>query len=250
MDNKTKILKLNIENQEVAIIQRKDMFTISLDTILLTNFIKIKNQTKTLIDFGTNNAAIPILLAKKYPIKIIGVEIQKEAIDLALKNIELNNLEKQITIFHDDIKVFAKREEFKTNKVDIVVCNPPFFPLLEKTNLKLQPLKIPARHEVYINLENIIKSAAKLLKIKGKIFMIYNIERLDSLILFLKQYHFSIKRMQIVYPKINKNANLVLIEAVFKTNSGLLVEPPLICHNQDNSYNSEIAKWYNKNNTK
>lgn len=249
MDDQTKILKLKVAENEVSIIQRKDMFTVSLDTILLVNFFKIKNQTKTLIDFGTNNAAIPILLAKKYPIKIIGVEIQKEAVDLAIQNVLLNDLSDQIVIFHDDIKTYAENNRRK-QKVDMIVCNPPFFPIQQKTNFKLEPLKIPARREVYINLETIISSAVKLLKDKGKFFMIYNIERFDELLLFLKKYQFSIKRIQIVYPKINKNANLVLIEAVFKANSSMIVEPPLICHEQDNSYNSEIAKWYNKNNVK
>ncbi len=241
-----KTLKLKIANEDVTILQRKDMFCISLDTILLINFIKIKNQTKTLIDFGTNNGAIAILLAKKYPIKIIGIEVQKEAISLALENVVKNNLAKQVTIVHQDIKVYA--DENLNKKVDIIVCNPPFFPLLEKTNLTLEPLKVAARHELYIDLAIIVESAAKLLKVKGKFFIIYPAFRLDQLLITLKQNNFSIKRMQMVYPKINKNANSVLIEAVFNTNNGLIIEPPLICHNDDNSYDSEIAKWYNKNN--
>lgn len=239
-----KTLKLKITNEKIAILQRKDMFCISLDTILLINFIKVKNQTKTLIDFGTNNGAIAILLAKKYPIKIIGIEVQKEAIALALENVANNDLTKQVTIVHQDIKVYA--EENFNQKVDIIVCNPPFFPLLEKTNLKLEPLKVAARHELYIDLPTIVESAAKLLKVKGKFFIIYPAFRLDQLLIILKQNYFSIKRMQIVYPKINKNANSVLIEAVFKTNYGLIIEPPLICHDDDNNYDSEIAKWYNK----
>lgn len=249
MNYETKVLDLKVDGNEVAIIQRKDMFTVSLDTVLLVNFIKIKNQTKTLIDFGTNNGAIAILLAKKYPVAVIGIEIQKEAIDLALQNVVLNNLTKQVTIIHDDIKNYAQVNEQKS-KVDMIVCNPPFFPVWEKSNLKLAPLKVPARHEIFLNLEQLISSAAKLLKPKGKFFLIYQIERLDDLLILLKQYQFTVKRMQVIYPKINKNASGVLIEAVFKTNAGLIVEPPLICHMQDNTYHSEIAKWYNKNNNK
>lgn len=247
MDTKTKLLKLKVEQQDVAILQRKDMFSVSLDTILLINFIKIKNQDKILIDFGTNNGAIAVLLAKKYPVNIIGIEIQKEAVDLAKHNVKLNNLANRVTIIHDDIKNYSENNA-KGKKVDMIVCNPPFFPLSTNTNLKQEPLKRAARHEIYINLANIISSAANLLKVRGKLFIIYNIERLDELIICLKQYQFSIKRMQIVYPKIDKNANVVLLEAVFKTNAGMIMEAPLICHNQDNSYNSEIAKWYNKNN--
>jgi len=239
MNDKIKTLKLKIEGQNILIIQRKDMFTVSLDTILLVDFIKIKNQTKTLIDFGTNNAAIPILLAKKYSIKIIGIEIQKEAVQLARQNIELNNLKEQIIIFHDDIKNYSKKNNLK---VDVIVSNPPFFPIIQKNKFVKKTLKIIARHEMYINLEDIIASAANLLKVKGKLFMIYSIERFENLLFFLKQYQFCVKRMQIVYPKISKNANFVLIEAVFKSNAGMIIEEPLICHNQDGTYNSKIAK--------
>lgn len=248
MDDNKKILKLKVDEKEVQIMQRKDMFTVSLDTVLLVNFIKLKKQTKTLVDFGTNNAAIPILLAKQHPTKMIGVEIQPEAVALAQQNVALNNFGDQITICHEDIKTFATNN--KEDKVDVVVCNPPFFPVTEKTNFKVAPLKIAARHEIYIDLATIVKSAANLLKDKGKFFIIYHIERLDELLIALKQEQFSVKRMQVVYPKIDKPANLVLIEAVFKTNTGMIVEPPLICHQQDNSYHREIAKWYNKNNIK
>ncbi|WP_458258402.1 methyltransferase [Spiroplasma endosymbiont of Dactylopius coccus] len=95
-----------------------------MDTILLSNFIKIKPSTKTIIDFGTNNAVIPIILAAKFQGKVIGIEIQEPAVELALENIKLNNLEKRIVIVHEDIKIYAQREK---EKVDLIVCNPPFF---------------------------------------------------------------------------------------------------------------------------
>ncbi|WP_400254693.1 50S ribosomal protein L11 methyltransferase [Spiroplasma endosymbiont of Cleonymus obscurus] len=81
--------------KKIKLIQRKDMFCVSLDTILLSNFIKIKPSTKTIIDFGTNNAVIPIILAAKFQGKVIGIEIQEPAVELALENIKLNNLEKK-----------------------------------------------------------------------------------------------------------------------------------------------------------
>lgn len=246
MLDEVKILKLKVDGQLVSIMQRKDMFSVSLDTILLVDFVRIKNLTKTLIDFGTNNGAIAIFLAKRYPIKIIGVEIQEEAVQLAVQNVRINNLQEQITICWDDIRSFAQNSDLK---VDVIVCNPPFFPVSNKTNFKLDPLKIAARHEVFINLDLIIASAAKLLKVKGKFFIIYNIERLDELFVSFKKNNFSVKRMQVVYPKVNKPANLVLIEAVFRTNSTMIVEQPLICHNENNSYNTEITKWYNQNNS-
>ncbi len=239
MNNGKKILILNQNDKKIKLIQRKDMFCVSLDTILLSNFIKIKPSTKVIIDFGTNNAAIPIILATKFQGKIIGIEIQKAAVDIALENVKLNDLENRITIIHEDIKIYAQKE-----KVDLIVCNPPFFPLSDKSKVKTQPLKIPARHEVYINLEEIIASASRLLKDKGRLVIINSVERMNETLLLLKKYQITPKRLQIVYPKINQAANVFLIEAGFLAKKGMIVLPPLICHNKDNTYVNEIAKWY------
>lgn len=241
MDSAKKILILNQNDKKIKLIQRKDMFCVSLDTILLSNFIKIKPSTKVIIDFGTNNAAIPIILATKFQGKIIGVEIQKAAVDIALENVKLNDLEKRITIIHEDIKIYAQKEK---EKVDLIVCNPPFFPLWNKSKVKTQPLKIPARHEVYINLKEIIASASRLLKDKGRLVIINSVERMNETLLLLKKYQITPKKLQIVYPKINQAANVFLIEAGFLAKEGMIVLPPLICHNKNNTYVDEIAKWY------
>jgi len=245
MDHVKKMCLLKLDDQELKIFQRKDMFCILLDTLLIVNFINIKNQTKSIIDFGTNNGVIAILLAAKFPVKVIGIEIQKEAIALANENVKINNLTNRVTIIHEDIKIYAQKTQIK---VDLIICNPPFFPLFNKSKVKLsQPLKIPARHEIYINLEEIICSAAKLLKNKGRLVMIHSIERMNELLFLLKKYQLTPKKLQIVYPKINKPANVFLIEAVFLAKTGMVVLPPLICHNLDNTYTNEIAKWYNFN---
>ncbi|WP_342276499.1 tRNA1(Val) (adenine(37)-N6)-methyltransferase [Spiroplasma endosymbiont of Nebria brevicollis] len=241
MENLKKILILNQEGKQIKIMQRKDMFCISLDTILLINFIKIRPSTKKIIDFGTNNAVLPILLTNKFDGKIIGIEIQKPAVDLAIENVELNNLSNRISIVHDDIKNYCDKN---LEKVDLIICNPPFFPLLEKSKTKLQPLKVAARHEVHINLEQIIASAAKLLKDKGKLVMVHAAQRINELLLLLQKYQITPKILQIVYPKVNQAANVFLIEAGFLANPGMIVLPPLICHNNNDTYIDEIAKWY------
>lgn len=249
MEENEKILKLKVAGENVFLSQRKDMFCVSLDTVLLVEFVKLKRTTKTVIDFGTNNGAIAILLAKKYKeVAILGIEIQEEAVKLATENVVTNNLEDRIKILNQDIKKYAAENENNyQKKVDVIVCNPPFFPIEnEKTRLKLQPLKIAARHELHIDLQGIISSAAKLLKVKGKFFIIYDIQRIDLLFSLLKENNLMIKKIQFVFPKLDKSANLVLIEASNQTSQGLEVMPPLICHNDDGSYNDVIDKWYNK----
>ena len=91
----------------MKIIQRRDMFTFSLDTVLLANFCAITKDMKTIVDFGTNNAAIPLILTQRTHKKIIGVEIQKEAVEIAERNVKLNHVEDQVEIIHDDIKAVS-----------------------------------------------------------------------------------------------------------------------------------------------
>ena len=114
---------------DMKIIQRRDMFTFSLDTVLLANFCAITKDMKTIVDFGTNNAAIPLILTQRTHKKIIGVEIQKEAVEIAERNVKLNHVEDQVEIIHDDIKEYVKYAP----RTKAIVCNPPFFRLGEKS---------------------------------------------------------------------------------------------------------------------
>lgn len=122
------MLNVEVENYLLAhnnlkIIQRKDMFNFSLDTVLLANFCTINKNVKKIVDFGTNNAAIPLILSTRTNKDILGIEIQKEAVELAKKNITLNMLDNQIEIVHADINEYVKN----ASKVGLVICNPPFF---------------------------------------------------------------------------------------------------------------------------
>lgn len=107
MENQ-EVINYLLAHNDLKIIQRKDMFNFSLDTVLLSQFCTINKDVKNIVDFGTNNAAIPLLLSKRTLKKIIGIEIQDEAVDLARRNVEMNDLNDQIEIVHGDIKDVVK----------------------------------------------------------------------------------------------------------------------------------------------
>ena len=111
------VLNYLLSHKNMKIIQRKDMFNFSLDTVLLANFCTLNKDLDCIVDFGTNNAAIPLLLSRRTDKHIIGVEIQQEAVEIAKKNVELNDLGQQIEIVHSDIKDFVKEQK----KVKLVV---------------------------------------------------------------------------------------------------------------------------------
>ena len=225
---------------DLKIIQRKDMFNFSLDTVLLANFCTITKDVKKIVDFGTNNAAIPLILSRRTNKPIIGVEIQKEAVELAKKNITLNNLDDQIEIVHNDIKEFVN----DSIKVGLVVCNPPFFKVDEDSNLNDNEFLTIARHEIKINLEEIIKSAAKILDNRGKFAMVHRPQRMIEILNLMQKYDIEPKRIKFVYPKYNKESHILLVEGIYKGKKGLKIEPPLYAHNDDGSYSDEVKKMF------
>lgn len=227
---------------DLKIIQRKDMFNFSLDTVLLANFCTITKDVKKIVDFGTNNAAIPLILSRRTNKPIIGVEIQKEAVELAKKNITLNNLDDQIEIVHSDIKEFVNY----SIKVGLVVCNPPFFKVDEDSNLNDNEFLTIARHEIKINLEEIIKSAAKILDNRGKFAMVHRPQRMIEILNLMQKYDIEPKRIKFVYPKYNKESHILLVEGIYKGKKGLKIEPPLYAHNDDGSYSDEVKKCLEK----
>lgn len=225
----------------LKIIQHKEMFNFSLDTVLLAHFCKIGKDTRTIIDLGTNNGAIPLLLSTRTNKPVIGVELQAKAVDIAQRNIILNNLENQITIVHDDMKNYSINHQ---NSSNLVLCNPPFFKVGEKSNLNENEYLLLARHEIAITLDEIICSAQKLLDYHGRFAMVHRPDRLIDIIETMKRYEIEPKRLRLVYPKMGKESHIILIEGVYKGQPGLIIEPPLYAHHQDGSYSDEVRKMF------
>lgn len=212
--------------------------------MLLSDFAKeIKNNSRGL-DLGTGTGIISILLCGKTNLKeIIGVEIQKEVYEMAKKSIELNKLENKFKLLNEDLKSLSKK--FPANSFDAIVTNPPY--KKDNTGLKNEnKLKQISRHEIMCNIEDIAKVSSYLLKSNSSIYMVHRPDRLIDIIEALKKYKLEPKNIRFIYPKINKEPNLVLIKATKCGRPFLKVEKPLIVYNEDGSYTDEILKIYNK----
>lgn len=225
--------------KNMHIMQDTEMFNFSLDSVLLANFVTINKSDKSILDIGTGNAPIPLILTNRTNAKITGVEIQKESYELALESVEINKLENQIEIINDDINNFYKNCE--SDSFDIITCNPPFFKnvITNDSNYKLL-----ARHEKTLNLEQILIIAKKLLKNNGVIALVNRPERMIDIITEMKNNNIEPKKIQLVYPFKGKNANILLIEGSKNGKPGLKILPPLFAHNNDGSYTEEIKKFF------
>lgn len=228
--------------KNLKIYQNTQMFSFSLDSVLLANFVRINKNIKNILDIGTGNAPIPLILSCKTSSKITAVEIQKEAYDLAKKSIIYNKLEKQIDLINMDINEYAKICDTET--FDIITCNPPFFKITENVKMNDSEYKKIARHEIKLNLNQIIKIAKKLLKNNGTLNIVHRPDRLIEIITIMKENNIEPKRIQIVYPKKNEHANILLIEGVKSGKAGLKIEYPLFAHNQDGSYTDEVLNYF------
>lgn len=239
--NDNEIINYLLAHKDLKIIQRKDMFHFSLDTVLLANFCTINKDVKEIVDFGTNNAAIPLLLSKRTHKHITGIEIQEEAANLAKKNVTMNHLNNQIEIIHDDI---ANHVIDCNTKAQLVVCNPPFFRVDEDSNLNENEYLTIARHEIKIDLEGIVKSAARILDNKGRLAMVHRPERMIEILNLMQKYDIEPKRIRFVYPKVNRDSHVLLVEGMYKGKKGIKIEPPLYAHNDDGSYSNEVRKMF------
>ena len=226
--------------KNIKIMQDTDMFNFSLDSVLLPNFITINDNIKQILDIGTGNGPIPLILSTKTKAQIIGYEIQKEVSLLAQESIKKNNLQNQITIITDDIK----KNTFKTETFDIITCNPPYFEVKEKSKFNKNDYKTIARHEVNLNLEELLKISKKLLKNGGTLGLVHRPERLIDVLLTMRKYNIEPKKIRLVYPKKNKEANILLIEGKKNGKKGLKILPPLYSHNEDGTYTEEIQKYF------
>ncbi len=239
-----KVINDLVGYENLKIVQVNEYFNFSLDSVLLANFVNLNNKIKNILDLGTGNAPIPLILSTKTNEKIIGVEIQKEVYKLAVESVKINNLENQIEILNIDIKDLLSH--YKHESFDLILSNPPYFKKLDTSILNDNVIKTNARHETLINLEEIISIASKLLVNKGIFALVHRTERLPEIIEILKKYKLEPKKIKFIFPKKNSESNLVLIEARKNTNPGVKVLSPLIVHDEKSNYTKEVLKIFKR----
>lgn len=228
--------------KDLKIYQNSKWFSFSLDSVLLPNFVTLNKNIEVVMDLGCGNAPIPLILSNKTDAKIIGVEIQKDIYELAKKSVAYNNLEDRIELLNMDMKKL-KNNNYR-DRIDVITCNPPYFKYLETSNLNEDIHKVIARHEKMINLEEILLLAKYLLKNNGIIAMVHRTDRLIEIISLFQKYGLEVKKIRFVYPKVNTESNIVLIEGRKNGNNGLKLLPPLYAHNDDGSYTEEVLKMF------
>ncbi|MBR2188165.1 MAG: tRNA1(Val) (adenine(37)-N6)-methyltransferase [Eubacterium sp.] len=223
--------------------QSETGFRFGIDAVLLASFADVR-QGESVIDLGCGNGIIPILLAARTEAGgITGLEIQAESAALARKSVAYNHLEERIRIVNGDIREAAQL--FGAASFDVVTGNPPYMIGDHGLVNPDESLRI-ARHEVCCTLDEFTESSAKLLKSRGKLFMVHRPFRLAEILRTLSKHNLEPKRMRLVHPYADREPNLVLIEAVRGGRSGMRVEPPLIIYERPGVYTDEVLQIYGR----
>lgn len=223
------------------IIQNPQKFCFGMDAVLLSGFARVKKGERAL-DLGTGTGIIPILLeAKTEGEHFTGLEIQKESADMAARSVVLNHLEDRIDIVTGDIKDASVL--FGASSFDVITTNPPYM-IGDHGLSSSNQAKAIARHEIFCTLEDVLSQSAKLLRPKGRFYMVHRPFRLAEIMNKMIAYGIEPKRMQLVYPFIDREPNMVLIEGLLGGNSRLKVEKPLIVYREKGVYTDEIYDIY------
>ncbi|WP_368489462.1 tRNA1(Val) (adenine(37)-N6)-methyltransferase [Clostridium sp. BJN0013] len=233
----------DLQLKGLYIIQKKDAFRFGVDAVLLANFARVKRGDRV-IDLCSGTGIVPFILSGKTPAsKIIGIEIQKDMVEMSIRSAKFNNMENIIEFINKDLKDLNYLRNIP--RVDVVTVNPPY-KLKNSGIINLKNKNAIARHEICCELEDVIKAAKALLKDNGKIYMIHRPDRMADIICTMRQYKIEPKFIRMVQPDVSKAPNMVLIEG--QNNGGRFLKwgVPVYVHELDGSYTEEINKIYGR----
>ncbi|MDE5891948.1 MAG: tRNA1(Val) (adenine(37)-N6)-methyltransferase [Acetatifactor sp.] len=231
----------DLQRNGYRIIQHPEKFCFGMDAVLLSGFATAHRGDQVL-DLCTGTGIIPILMeAKTEAAHLTGLEIQAESADMARRSVQLNGLEEKIDIVTGDVKEAGSY--FSSASFDVITCNPPY--MIGRHGLtNPEAPKAIARHEILCTLGDVVSQSAVLLKPGGHLYLVHRPFRLAEIMTMLVQYKLEPKRMRLVYPYVDKEPNMVLLEAVRGGKSRITVERPLIIFSEPGVYTSEIREKF------
>ena len=222
---------------KLKIIQRKKGYRFSIDSLLLAHFVKVRGGEE-IVDLGTGNGVIPLILGCLHPsVRVVGLELQEEMAQRALRSVRLNQLAERVKIVQGD--VCSVEEIFSPQSFDAVVCNPPYRETASG-RINPDPERRVARHEIKARLLDFVRAGSYLLRRRGRMALVYPAARTLDLLQTMRQEDLEPKRLRLVYSLEESAATLVLAEGIKGGGSELRVMPPLVIYTKERKYSPEI----------
>ena len=227
----------------LKIIQKKEGYRFSIDAILLACFAS-RLSADSIIDLGTGSGIIPIVLARKTSaFTIVGVEVQKAMADMAGRTVVLNGFSERVSILHEDLR--ALRSHFTASSFDLVVSNPPYYPVKDG-RINPDGEKAIARHEIMANVEDVIKVSHYLVTPSGLVVIIFPARRIVDLLFKLRESGLEPKLIQVIYSQKQGEGKLVIVESSKGGNPEVEIKEPFFVYKAEGDYSEEMQKIYNE----
>ncbi len=225
--------------EDLRIIQSASVFSYSTDALVLGDFARVPQSARAkVLDLCAGTGAVTMLLSEQTNAQIIGVELQERLVDMAQRSVSLNKLDDQVQIMQGDVACLSGI--FSHDTIDAIVCNPPYFKV-DEAKISPNPHLAIARHELHLELSVLIQEVSRLLKMKGTFFMVYRPERFLELLDELQAHQLVPKRIRFVYPKPNRQATILLVEAIKQGSAaGFAVDSPLYVMDEVGNYTPEM----------
>lgn len=246
MDHENEMIKTDetvdaFFDDRIRIIQKKSGYRFSVDSMLLSHFVEVKEGSRV-ADLGSGSGVISIILAHRFASsRIEGVEIQEDLADMAGRSVRLNDYQDRVRINHWDVKRVKKI--FETKSMDAVVFNPPYRKL-DSGQINPDHERAVARHEVKGALTDFLAAASYLLKDWGTATIIYPATRGAGLIYHMRKNNIEPKKVRMVHSKMSSRAEFILVEGVKGGGEELFVMPPLFIYEEDGEYSDEMKALF------
>ena len=226
---------------KIRVRQNHSGYRFSIDSVLLAYHAVPRSGDKVL-DLGTGCGIIPLLLTYRNPeITVCGVEVQAELAELALTNVKENRMDDRITVLCADMKLLEPG--ITSGPVDMVVCNPPY---RQAGSGRINPdeQRAVARHELKINLYDVMKTAHRMLRMAGRFITIYTAERTADILSQMQANGIEPKFIRMIHSGPNTEAKLILVEGVKGGRPGLKIAPALIVYDEKGEYTEEVKQMF------
>ncbi|MDR1567528.1 MAG: tRNA1(Val) (adenine(37)-N6)-methyltransferase [Streptococcaceae bacterium] len=228
---------------DVKVIQSKDVFSYSVDSVLLARFPQVPKKNSLIVDLCAGNGAVGLFASRVTDCPIIQIELQEKLAEMGKRSILLNHLDGQMTMINDDLK--NSLSHIKRSSVDLIFCNPPYFKLDQSFKQKQNQYLALARHEVTTSLDEVLYMSQQLLKTGGHLALVHRPARFAEIFDTLRKYKLAPKRIRMIHPKKDSEANIVLIDAIKDGGEGSIrFLPSLIIHGENGDYTDELKEIY------
>ncbi len=218
----------------ILALQKKQGYRFSVDAPILADFIQTEEDDE-LLELGTGNGIISLLLSEKKFRFITTIEIQPSLADLAHRNVILNALQDRIQIIHGDLRSFDPGTNY-----DVIFSNPPYYRKddgCQSLNLE----KAIAKHELKCEISDIMRTASRLLKKNGRAYFIFPVKRQEEFMQTVEKENLRISRRRDIYPQEGSKPNLFLAQCDFYDEATINL-PPLILFDREGVYTAEAQE--------